>query len=185
MQQLSNGTHDYLLVGIPSIAIAILFLIWFYMAIKSQRPNKLNRLTGVLSATILAITLLRYIHIDITEVLPLKTERILPGMNAFPLISLIFLTLLIFSFGKYAKEAVQACWILLLIANSLDFCLITYEYLTWTKETAVIKEKATIEHILNRSFEYTFSRYLFKAAYPASWMILSLTAVKKIRTLRT
>lgn len=149
------------------------------MAIKSQTLSKLNRLTGVLSATIMVIILLRYIRFDVTKALPLKTERILPGINAFPLISLMFLTVLIFSFGKYAKGAVLTCWIFLLIVNSADFCLTIYDYLTWTKEP-FIGDKATIEPTLNRPFEYTFSRYVFKAAYPASWMILSLTAVKKL-----
>ena len=178
MKQIGNDNFYSLILGIPAIILLIIFLLFFYKSIKSPVNNKLIVLTKILLGTALALSCLRYLQIDFKEVQPLRLEKIFPKTNTLLITISIFFLLFILIIKKATNKVIVSTWLVLLILNSINFLIITYEFFTWKKEP-VIKSGSISEIIFSRSFEYTFSNYLMNISYPLLWIVLGIIAINR------
>ncbi len=94
MEKINDNNYYYLSFGILAIAIIILFLSFFFIAIKTKENQKIIVFTKYLLAVSLIINLIIYLKIDLTILLPLRLVFTFSNVNFY--IGLRFIFLIIF-----------------------------------------------------------------------------------------
>ena len=148
--------------------------------INNSKNNKLASFTKILLGLCLALSLLSFTRFDLTEVLPINLDRILPNTNTSVIILLIFAILFILTMIKATNKKIIITWSILLIVNAINILKITYSFITWKKES-IIKTGAVSDNILSHQIEeYTWLRYFVNVLYPLLWIILSVIVIWKV-----
>jgi hypothetical protein len=182
MEKINGNNYYYLSFGILAIAI-ILFLSFFFIAIKTNWNQKLIIFTKYFLATSLVINLIIYLKIDLNILLPLRMVFTFSAVNFYIVLRFIFLLIFLLFFLliliKPTAKLTKAIWLFFLVFNSFDILLKTYYFITWTKP-AQAKNSILADAIFSHQYEYTFARYLLNNCIPVFWVTLSIIAANKI-----
>ncbi len=183
MEKINDNNYYYLSFGILAIAIIILFLSFFFIAIKTKENQKTIVFTKYLLAVSLIINLIIYLKIDLTILLPLRLVFTFSNVNFYIGLRFIFLIIFLLFFLSLLKKPTakltKAIWLFFLVFNSFDILLKTYYFITWTKP-AQAKNSVLAEAIFSHQYEYTFTRYLLNICIPIFWVTLGIIAANKI-----
>ena len=148
--------------------------------INNSKNNKLETFTKLLLGICLALSLLRFTRFDLTEILPINLDRILPNANTALITLFIFGMLFIITMIKATVKIIVITWSSLLIVNTINILKTTYSFITWNREPTIKTDTISDAILSHQIEEYSWLRYFVNIFYPLLWIILSVVVIWKL-----
>jgi len=166
----------------PYVVLLILFLIFFYRAIRFYGVQKLKKFTVVMLGAFVVAFALRFFKFDFFDWVPIQFLKIAGNGNTTNLLILLMMIFFVTSITKIHIEKnarfLTLNWLLIGLFSVAFMGWLTYLYMAWEEP---VKKNPTSLLQINVDLHLVRDFYLKQMIYPFLWVVVCCISLWKIK----
>jgi len=170
-----------LLIYGPYVILLVLFIIFFYRAVRFHGITRLKKFTVVMLGAFVVAFALRYFKFGLFDWVPIQFLKITGNGNTTNLLILLIMVFFVISITKIRTEKntkfLSVTWLIIGLFSAAFVCWLAYLYILWK---APVKDQPNIPGlIIEPATPVNF--YLKEMIYPLLWVLVCWISLWKIK----